>query len=388
MIYSDFNGNQLSLLGFGMMRLPTLEDESIDEEQTAEMLDYAIKNGVNYFDTAFPYHNGKSEIVTGKLLKKYPRDSYYLATKYPGHQIAESYNPQETFELQLQKCGVDYFDFYLLHNIHEKSVEVYMDPQWGIVDYFVEEKKKGRIRNLGFSFHGNPETLEKFLDYCGDKIDFCQIQLNYLDWTLQEAEKKYNILTQRGIPVWVMEPVRGGKLAKLDDFDEKMLWDMRPKESTAAWAFRWLQGLSNVKMILSGMSNIEQVKDNIKTFSERKTLSLKESERLMRIAEGLKNSIACTSCRYCCKGCPKQLDIPELIKIYNDMRYQNGIVPVMRMGAFPPEKLPSACIGCKKCEASCPQDIKISSVMKKFADLLDKQKTWEDICRERAEKCK
>ena len=199
MIYSEFQGKQLSQLGFGAMRLPCLADGSIDEEQVAQMTRMAMEAGVNYFDTAYPYHGGQSERVMGRVLSKYPRESYYLATKYPGHQILSSgYNPAEIFEEQLKKCGVDYFDFYLLHNVNEKSVEVYTDPKWGIVDYFKEQKRLGRIHHLGFSSHAQVEGLEKFLDAYGQDMEFCQIQLNYMDWTLQKAREKYELLTEIG----------------------------------------------------------------------------------------------------------------------------------------------------------------------------------------------
>jgi predicted aldo/keto reductase-like oxidoreductase len=216
MIYKEFQGKQLSMLGFGAMRLPVDGNGTIDEEQVKRMAAYAMENGVNYFDTAYPYHGGESERVMGRVLSAYPRESWYLATKYPGHQILSTgYNPAEIFEEQLCKCGVEYFDFYLLHNVYEKSMETYLDPQWGIIDYFKEQKRLGRIRHLGFSTHAATPGLEKFLDACGDDMEFCQIQLNYLDWTLQDAASKYELLAKRGIPVWVMEPVRGGKLAAL-----------------------------------------------------------------------------------------------------------------------------------------------------------------------------
>lgn len=231
MIYSDFQDKTLSLLGFGTMRLPLNSDGTIDEVQVREMTRYCLEHGVNYFDTAYPYHNGDSERVIGRILSEYPRDSYYLATKYPGHQILSTgYNPAEIFEEQLAKCGVDYFDFYLLHNVYEKSMETYLDPQWGIIDYFKEQKRLGRIRHLGFSTHAQTKCLKEFLDICGDAMEFCQIQLNYLDWTLQDAKAKYELLTEQGIPVWVMEPVRGGRLAKLSDVNEASLKELRPEE--------------------------------------------------------------------------------------------------------------------------------------------------------------
>ena len=215
MLTNDFQGLALSRLGFGAMRLPLLpgrkEPTAIDEAQVDAMVDYAMAHGVNYFDTAHPYHGGLSERVLGRSLARYPRQRWYLADKYPGHQIAQRYDPAAIFEEQLERCGVDYFDFYLLHNVYENSIQVYMDPQWGILDYFVEQKRLGRIKHLGFSCHGGLPTLARFLDYCGDKMEFCQLQLNYLDWTLQQGREKYDLLTARGIPVWVMEPIRGGR---------------------------------------------------------------------------------------------------------------------------------------------------------------------------------
>lgn len=264
MIYSDFQGIKISKLAFGTMRLPCREDKTIDSEKVCEMVDCAIKNGVNYFDTAFPYHGGMSEIEVGKALARHPRESFYLATKYPGHQIADEYHPEEIFEKQLKKCGVEYFDFYLLHNVYEKSMPVYQDKRWGIIDYFLEQKRLGRIKHLGFSSHGRPDNLKGFLDYCGDKMEFCQIQLNWLDWTLQEAQKKVEILNAYNIPIWVMEPVRGGRLCKLPSAALEYMKEKRPEESIASWSFRWLLNIPGVSVILSGMSNMEQMQDNIK----------------------------------------------------------------------------------------------------------------------------
>ena len=217
MQYSEACGEKLSRLGFGCMRLPLTEEKAIDEAELQRMVDYAIAHGVNYFDTAYPYHGGMSEICIGKALARHPRGEWFLADKYPGHQIASSYHPEEIFEEQLKKCGVEYFDFYLLHNVYENSIGVYTDPRWGILDYFKEQKRLGRIRHLGFSSHARPDTLKRFLDDAGDSMEFCQIQLNYLDWSLQDAKTKYELLTERGIPVWVMEPLRGGRLAALPE---------------------------------------------------------------------------------------------------------------------------------------------------------------------------
>lgn len=384
MIYRQFGDKQLSLLGFGAMRLPLAEDGSVDKAQVKEMVRHAMDNGVNYFDTAWPYHDGQSETVMGEVLSEYDRGSYYLATKYPGHQISETYDPAAIFEAQLKKCGVDYFDFYLLHNIYEKSMDVYLDPQWGIIDYFKEQKRLGRIKHLGFSTHAQMDCLKEFLDACGEDMEFCQIQLNYLDWTLQDAKAKYELLTEKGIPVWVMEPVRGGKLAKLDEANENKLKTLRPDESVPAWGFRFLQGLPNVKVVLSGMSDQAQMEDNVKTFTERKDLTGSEVDLLLEIAEDMKDSVPCTACRYCCKDCPMGLDIPMLISIYNEIRIIPTVNAVMRIEALAKDKQPSACIGCGKCQRICPQNIDIPQVMKDFAMRIEQIPSWEEICRQRA----
>lgn len=384
MIYSDFQNEKLSLLGFGTMRLPCLADGSIDENQVAEMTRLAMEAGVNYFDTAYPYHGGQSERVMGRVLSKYPRDSYNLATKYPGHQIlSDGYNPAAIFEEQLEKCGVDYFDFYLLHNVNEKSMEVYTDPQWGIVDYFKEQKQLGRIRHLGFSSHAQVEGLEKFLDYCGQDMEFCQIQLNYMDWMLQKAKEKYELLTARGIPVWVMEPVRGGMLASLREENSARLKAIRPEATDASWGFRFLQGLPNVKMVLSGMSNLAQMQDNLATFARRDTLNPEETELLLSMARGMMDSIPCTACRYCCEGCPKGLDIPALLAVYNELRVTPTVNAAMRVEFLPEEKKPTACIACGKCARSCPQNIDIPRALKELAEKLTTIPSWAETCRQR-----
>ena len=383
MIYSDFKDKKLSLLGFGTMRLPLLQDGSVDEEQVFRMVKYAADHGVNYFDTAYPYHNCTSEIITGKALKQLPRESYYLADKYPGHQIADSYDPAAILEEQLKKCGVDYFDFYLLHNVYENSLPVYTDPKWGIIDYFTEQKRLGRIKHLGFSTHALPDTLADFLDKYGDLMEFCQIQLNYLDWTLQDAKAKYDLLTSHNIPVWVMEPLRGGKLANPDEAASAKL---NSEKSAASWAFRWLMTLPNVKMILSGMSNIEQMVDNIHTFETEKPLTEQEAEILLEAAEGMKNSIPCTACRYCTNDCPQKLDIPKLLSLYNDMRFSPGSMNVrMTVDSLAESKRPAACISCGSCAKICPQKIDIPEAMKDFTGQLEKAPDWAELCRQREE---
>ncbi len=385
MLYNEACGEKLSRLGFGCMRLPLTADKAIDEAELGRMVDYAIENGVNYFDTAYPYHGGLSEIAIGRALKRHPRDAWYLASKYPGHQIASTYNPARIFEEQLEKCGVEYFDFYLLHNVYENSYGVYTDPKWGILDYFAGQVRRGRIRHLGFSSHARPDTLERFLDYAGDRVAFCQIQLNYLDWSLQDAKGKYELLTARDIPVWVMEPLRGGRLAALDGAEEARLKALRPEESVAAWSFRWLQNLPNVKMVLSGMSSLDQMVDNVNTFSGGAPQSVEEAALLESIAEGMKDALPCTRCRYCTAGCPMGLDIPMMIHAYNDFRFAQSMTVPMQFDALPENKRPSACVACGACAAICPQSIDIPGALAELADMLANAPSWEELCRQREE---
>ena len=389
MKYFDFKGKKLSSLGLGAMRLPTLDDGSIDVALTERMIARAIESGVNYFDTAYSYHGGMSEIVVGKILSQYPRESYYLATKYPGHQVLDSYDPSVIFEEQLKKCGVDYFDFYLLHNVAESSLPIYLNEEYGIIDYFVEQKRLGRIKHLGFSSHASPEALKSFLDLHGEKMEFCLIQLNYLDWSLQRAEEKCQMLKEKDIPVWVMEPVRGGRLVnKLPESAKEHLTSLRPDESIASWCFRWLMTLDNMGVILSGMSNMEQLEDNLKTFSTEKPLSDSEISTLYAIAESLKNSVPCTACRYCVSSCPMGLDIPLLIEIYNDLRYAPGVNSAMKVEFMPEDKRPTACICCGTCIKTCPQNIDIPKVMIDLSNILKTVPSWRKISAERAEEAR
>lgn len=372
MIYKEFKGKKLSALGMGCMRLPTYgEDKTIDEAKTAEMFDYAIKNGINYFDTAWGYHDGKSELVVGKLLEKYPRESFYLASKFPGYSKDTWGRAKEIFEKQLEKCRVDHFDFYLIHNVSEGNIDAYLDEKYGDVMYFVKMREEGKIGHLGFSTHANLENMRRFLDKYGKYMEFCQIQLNWLDWRLQKAEAKVAMMKEYGnIPVWVMEPVRGGKLATLDEAYAKQLQAHREDESIPAWAFRFIQSIPEVCVTLSGMSDFEQVKANIKTFSEEKPLSGDEWNTLMSIADSMvgRKTLNCTACRYCTTYCPQGLDIPRIIEHYNEhtVSGRSEVSPRM-IASYAEDKLPTACIGCRSCEEVCPQNIEISEMMSDFA---------------------
>ena len=371
MIYRDFQDLKLSALGMGAMRLPVVDgdDARIDEAAAFEMVDLAMKSGVNYYDTAWGYHNGNSELVMGKALARYPRESFYLATKFPGYDLSNMPKVQEIFEKQLEKCQVEYFDFYLFHNVCEMNIDAYLDPQYGIYEYLLEQKKNGRIRHLGFSAHGDYQVIQRFLDAYGKDMEFCQLQLNYLDWDFQNAKQKVELLDQWNIPVWVMEPLRGGKLASLAPEYEEKLKELRPEEGIPAWAFRYLQSLPSVKVILSGMSNRRQMEENIQTFAEDKPLNAKELETIHSIADSMVKKIVlpCTACHYCTSHCPQGLDIPGLLALYNEHCFtQGGFIAPMALSAIPAEKQPSACIGCRSCEAVCPQGIKISEAMVDF----------------------
>ena len=373
MIYRDFQGMKLSALGFGAMRLPVIDgdDGRIDEKAAMRMVDTAMKNGINYYDTAWGYHGENSETVMGKALARYPRDSFYVATKFPGYDPSNWGKVEEIFERQLEKLGVDHFDFYLFHNVCEMNIDAYLDDEkYGIYSYLMKQKQNGRIRHLGFSCHGAMDVLKRFLDAYGDDMEFCQLQLNFLDWTFQNGKGKVELLNERNIPVWVMEPLRGGKLAKLDAEYEAQLKALRPDEEIPAWAFRFLQSIPSVTMILSGMSNEEQLEKNLVTFAEEKKLSEEEMATLLGIAEKMLSvgTVPCTACHYCVSHCPQGLDIPTLISLYNEHAYSGGgFIAPMALSALPEDKLPQACLQCRSCEQVCPQQIKISEVLEDFS---------------------
>lgn len=370
MIYNNFNNLKISALGMGCMRFPTNpETKEIDFEQTREMVAYAMKKGINYYDTAWGYHGGKSETVIGEILSEYPRDSFLLASKFPGYDLSNMGKVKEIFEKQLEKCRVDYFDFYMFHNLNELNVDCYLDPKYGIFDYLMEQKKNGRIKHLGFSTHGSLETMERFLNAYGDAMEFCQIQLNWLDWDFQNAREKVKMLSARNIPVWVMEPVRGGKLCNIGEKYEEKLLAAAPDRKLPEWAFRFIQSIPEVKVTLSGMSNFTQLKENIDTYEENKPLSDSEKELLLSVAKEMTSvgTLPCTSCRYCTEHCPMDLNIPWIIELYNEQVYSGGgFIAPMALKAMPDNKKPSACLGCRACEAVCPQNIKISEMMADF----------------------
>ena len=413
MIYRSFKGQKLSQLGFGCMRFASdPETGEIDQAKVNAMFDLAIREGVNYFDTAYPYLGGKSEIAMAEALSGYPRESYYLADKFPGHSLTGPIDNIALFNVSLRKCRTDYFDFYLLHNVTEWSVQFYESEEYHIIPDLLQMKKEGKIRYFGFSCHAGPDMLDAFLTRHEGVFDFVQIQLNYLDWTMQDAKIKCDIIRKHGLGIWVMEPVRGGKLAVLPESESAKLRALRERgvggagaasgcggsggtsglaadgsaaePSDASYAFRFLQDLPGVTVILSGMNEVFQVEDNLRTFREENPLSDEERSVLLDIAENLKKGVPCTACRYCCDGCPMELDIPYLLQCYNDYKFATTMTPSMRIDALPEDKRPSACIGCGQCMHACPQGIDVPSALAELAEMYEKGPHWGDVVAQRA----
>ena len=375
MIRKQFQNLTLPQLGFGSMRLPLLPgggDADVDEAAVAHMVDLAMERGANYFDTAYGYHGGRSEVVMGKALSRYPRERFFLADKFPGYDVSNirADKVEAIFEEQLRRCGVEYFDFYLFHNVYERNVDPYLDPDNHILEYLLRQKENGRIRHLGFSAHGALPVIRKFLDAVGEHMEFGQLQLNSLDWDFQDAKDKVAELNRRNIPVWVMEPLRGGKLAGLPAAEEEKLRALRPGETVPGWAFRFLQSVPGVTVILSGMSSQAQLEANLDTFEAERPLTDAERSALLDIAGGMVNgrTLPCTACRYCVDHCPQGLDIPRLLSLYNEHTFTGGgFIAPMAVEALPEDRRPSACVGCRSCERVCPQQLKISEAMADFA---------------------
>ena len=363
-------------LGFGLMRLPE-KDGKIDHEQVCRMVDAYMEAGMNYFDTAYVYHGGNSEkAIKEALVKRYPRDRFMLATKLPAWCMKDKADRDRIFNEQLERCGVDYFDFYLLHSIEDggngETYERLDCYNWGL-----QKKAEGKIRHFGFSFHGSPAYLIQILDK-HPEIEFVQIQLNYADWTnpVVRSGELYDILHRRNIPMIIMEPVKGGTLASLKPELEEMYKACRPDRSIASWALRFVGSLPGVMTILSGMSNEEQMKDNIGTFARFEPLSEAERELVDKVRVIMLNvpQIGCTSCRYCTPGCPMNISIPDVFRAVNTMNLYGD---VFRPKAFYGGVIgqghgrASECIGCGQCESVCPQHLPIIDLLKDASAKLD-----------------
>ncbi len=365
-------GPELSLLGFGCMRLPKIDPDkpNIQEIQAQELIDYAYEHGVNYYDTAWPYHQGLSETFIGKALKKYPRDSFHLVSKMPGWECKTPEDAAYIFERQLEKCQVEYFDFYLAHAMNAERLASYKEH--GVFDVLLQKKKEGKIRHLGFSFHDSPEVLRQVVDL--GIWEFGQIQLNYLDWTMQRAKEQYEILQSAGLPVVVMEPVRGGALHTLCPQAVELLKKADPAASPASWALRFAASLPGVMTVLSGMSALDQVKDNVKTMEQFKPLTDADRALLQQAADIYQQSktVPCTGCRYC-MDCPSGVDIPLLFSLYNQyMLTEDKETFVKGYSEAGDSKQAQHCIACRACTHHCPQGIDIPAKIAGVKELADK----------------
>ena len=394
------NGDEVSLLGFGCMRFPTVGGDRytgrIDREPTREMLEYAYQRGVNYYDTAWMYHRGDSEGMVGEVLKQYPRDSFFLADKMPP-EAKTLEQAKEIFATQLQRCGVEYFDYYLCHSISRQYVFQNLYLNEGVLEYLLEEKCRGRIRQLGFSFHGDLALFEWLLAQPVE-WDFVQIQMNWLDWRDETriSEKLYNLLAERELPVIVMEPIRGGSLIDLPQSVTTMLRENDPAMTAAAWALKFCASYPYVLTVLSGMSRMEHVVENCDTFTDFQPLSAEQIELLHRAAEQYRNNtrIDCTDCLYC-MPCPYGVDIAGIFRIYNRCfddqllpnpdsahdeeylrrrrillnRYKNNVKPDGRA---------ERCIGCNQCSPKCPQALHIPTELKRVEELVERvRQEWK-----------
>lgn len=362
MEYKKFKDLNISRLGMGNMRLPE-RDGHIDVEAARAIIDRAIEGGVNYFDTAWMYHSCESQKFLGEAMKKYPRSSYYLATKFHnGFQI----DHKTMFEEQLKQLQTDYIDFYLIHGVGDSNGPRYIEE--GAVDYFIDQKKQGRIRHLGFSAHASTEYLAKFADH--HQWDFAQIQLNYFDWLFKTAAQEYKILEERNIPIVVMEPVRGGRLASLTPEADKLLLEAHPEWSIASWAFRFVRSLPQVQLVLSGMSTMDQINDNLLTFNDNTPFTEQDRETLFAAARMFEGQVLvpCTSCRYCVDGCPSQINIPEWLALYNRYKLEGEWIIKRFSPEVKSEGKPEQCIQCGACSNMCPQSIDIPSYITGLAD--------------------
>ena len=360
-----FKDLELSRLGMGNMRLPQKSNGKIDWEESQKIIDYAMAHGINYYDTAHVYNGGESESCLGHCVKKYPRDSFYLATKF---HIGSRKDYEAVFAEQLERLQTDHIDFYLIHCLMDGNIDEYLNS--GAIEFFQRMKAEGKIRYLGFSSHAGVDTLRRFAD--SHEWDFAQLQLNYYDWVAGTSEAEYRVLEERNIPVMVMEPVRGGRLAALTPETEKTLKEAHADWSIASWALRFVKSLPGVQVILSGMSSMEQIIDNVNTFSDGKGLTEEENKLLLKVCDEFRSQIhiPCTACRYCTDGCPMKINIPEYLKLLNRCKADGTWGAKESYDRIDSEGKATDCIGCGRCMSHCPQELKIPNYMAELAQLI------------------
>jgi len=367
-------GPALSLLGFGTMRLPVKgkNQSDIDEEKALEMIDCAYESGVNYFDTAHMYHDQASEPFIGKALSRYRRETFHLATKMPPWNLKSKGDAERVFDGQLKKCGVDYFDFYLMHCITRETFPTF--EKYGVYEFLLEQQKKGKLRRLGFSLHDNNELLKQVVAKWD--FQFALMQMNYFDWDGQNAKELHQTLAGRNIPIFVMEPVRGGMLASLSPESAKVLQEADPTHSIASWAMRFAAGLPGVVTVLSGMTTLDQVKDNVATYKNFTPLTPTEQEAIVKAVDIYRKSgaVPCTACRYCVP-CPVGVDIPHAFAVYNAFKKQ-GSAGTFRMHyeMIGDGSLPENCTSCGQCLPLCPQHLDIPALMGQIAKAYENPK--------------
>ncbi len=361
-----FKDTEVSLLGLGTMRLPcktSVKRESnplISYNKAQKLVDIAYENGVNYYDTAYMYHVGKSEKFIGTALKKYPRESYFLADKLPIWMCPKQSDMEKVFSKQLERTGHKYFDFYLLHSLNKENFD--KCEKFGAYEFISKKREEGKVKNIGFSFHGTIEDLKEIV--AAHEWDFAQIQLNYLDWKNQQAEEQYNILTEAGIPVIIMEPVRGGKLAEVSSEIENMFKKAEPEKSVASWAIGFAASHSNVLTVLSGMNSEEQLYDNLNILTDFKPFDEKKMQICFNAAAMINKSdvVPCTGCDYCA-DCPKEVKISSVFSIYNKVKTNEISLEEGKKQYSGLKNNASVCISCCKCSSHCPQGIEIPTLL-------------------------
>lgn len=366
-------------LGFGLMRLPMLDENTVDIETTSKMVDEFIDQGFTYFDTAWMYCNFKSEeAIKEALVKRYPRDAYTLTTKLHTGFFNSEEERDHYFEEQLRKTGVDYFDYYLLHDMGAGSFAKF--EKYNCFEWLQKKKEEGIVKHIGFSFHDTPEVLDDILTK-HPEMEYVQLQINYLDWESEgiQSRKCYEVATKHGKPVIVMEPVKGGTLANVTKDVEEYFKSANSDMSVASWAIRFAASLDNVWMVLSGMSNMEQMKDNLSYMKDFKPLTEDEKKFVLMAADLINKNIAipCTGCEYCVSGCPMKIQIPKLFALYNADLQEYGPKGWFPQGTYY-DRLTSeggkasTCAECGMCEKACPQHLNIREELKKVAEHFEK----------------